>query len=59
MGSPDYDAAGGGLLAGGLAYAGLFAVLSAILLVIGVTGFFVQESERLGKPPAPSGGPGF
>ncbi len=43
----DYDAAGGGLLAGGLAYAGLFAVLSGILLVIGVTGFFVQESERL------------
>jgi len=43
----DYDAAGGGLLAGGLAYAGLFAVLSGILLVIGVTGFFVHESERL------------
>ncbi len=43
----DYEAAGGGLLAGGLAYAGLFAVLSAILFVIGVTGFFVQDSERL------------
>jgi membrane protein len=43
----DYDAAGGGLLAGGLAYAGLLAVLSGILLVIGVTGFFVGESERL------------
>jgi membrane protein len=42
-----YEAAGGGLLAGGLAYAGLFAVLSAILFVIGVTGFFVQESERV------------
>jgi membrane protein len=42
-----YEAAGGGLLAGGLAYAGLFAVLSAILFVIGVTGFFVQDSERL------------
>jgi membrane protein len=42
-----YDAAGGGLLAGGLAYAGLFAVLSGILFVIGVTGFFVQDSERL------------
>jgi membrane protein len=42
-----YEVAGGGLLAGGLAYAGLFAVLSAILFVIGVTGFFVQDSERL------------
>ena len=42
-----YEAAGGGLLAGGLAYAGLFAVLAAILFVIGVTGFFVQESERV------------
>jgi membrane protein len=42
-----YEAAGGGLLAGGLAYAGLFAVLSAILFVIGVTGFFVQDTERL------------
>jgi membrane protein len=42
-----YEAAGGGLLAGGLAYAGLFAVLAAILFLIGVTGFFVQESERV------------
>jgi uncharacterized BrkB/YihY/UPF0761 family membrane protein len=42
-----YDAAGGGLMASGLAYAGLFAVLSATLFMIGVTGYLVRDSERM------------
>ena len=42
-----YDNAAGALLASGLAYAGLFALLSAILFVIGVLGFVVRDSERL------------
>ena len=42
-----YDNAAGALLASGLAYAGLFALLSAILFVIGVLGFAVRDSERL------------
>ncbi len=41
-----YDRAGGGLLAAGLAYTGLFAVLSASLFIIGVTGFIVRDPER-------------
>lgn len=41
-----YGAAGGGLLAAGLAYTGLFAALSASLFVIGVTGFIVRDAER-------------
>ena len=41
-----YGSAGGGLLAAGLAYTGLFAVLSASLFVIGVTGFIVRDPER-------------
>jgi membrane protein len=42
-----YDAAGGGLLAGGLAYTGLFAVLSSILFIIGLLGFVVRDPVRL------------
>ena len=41
-----YGNAGGGLLAAGLAYTGLFAVLSASLFVIGVTGFVIRDPER-------------
>lgn len=41
-----YDAAGGGLLAGGLAYAALFAVVPAVLLSAGVTGVLVGDPER-------------
>ena len=41
-----YGAAGGGLLAGGLAYSGLLAVLSACLLIVGVTGFVVSDPAR-------------
>lgn len=41
-----YGAAGGGLLAGGLAYSGLLAVLSACLLVVGLTGFIVSDPAR-------------
>ena len=42
-----YGDAGGGLIASGLAYAGLFAVLAAILFAIGVLGYVVREPERL------------
>lgn len=38
-----YDAAGGGLLAGGLAYAALFAIVPAVLLIAGVVGVFVAD----------------
>ena len=38
-----YGAAGGGLLAGGLAYAALFAIVPAILLVAGIAGILVQD----------------
>ena len=38
-----YDAAGGGLLAGGLAYAALFAIVPAVLLIAGVLGLFVAD----------------
>ncbi|HTC85433.1 MAG TPA: YhjD/YihY/BrkB family envelope integrity protein, partial [Candidatus Acidoferrum sp.] len=41
-----YGMAGGGLLAAGLAYTGLFAVLSASLFAIGVTGFIVGDAGR-------------
>ena len=41
-----YGAAGGGLLAGGLAYSGLLAALSACLLVVGLTGFVVGDPVR-------------
>ena len=42
-----YGDAGGGLIASGLAYAGLFAILAAILFAIGVLGYVVREPERL------------
>jgi membrane protein len=38
-----YDAAGGGLLAGGLAYAALFAVVPAVLLIAGFVGLLVSD----------------
>jgi len=38
-----YGSAGGGLLAGGLAYAALFAIVPAVLLPAGVTGLFVAD----------------
>lgn len=39
-----YDASGGGLLAGGLAYAALFAIVPAVLLIAGMVGLFVADS---------------
>jgi len=39
-----YDAAGGGLLAGGLAYAALFAIVPAVLLIAGVVGLVIADS---------------
>jgi membrane protein len=41
-----YGAAGGGLLAGGLAYSALFALLPSLLLLTGVVGFVVHDPER-------------
>jgi membrane protein len=41
-----YVSAGGGLLAGGLAYSGLLSALAACLLIVGVIGFVVQDSAR-------------
>jgi membrane protein len=41
-----YDGAGGGLLAGGLAYAALFALLPAVLLLIGIVGIIVSDPAR-------------
>jgi membrane protein len=41
-----FGAAGGGLLAGGLTYAALFALLPALLLVTGVLGFIVDDADR-------------
>jgi membrane protein len=38
-----YGAAGGGLLAGGLAYAALVAIVPAILLISGIAGILVQD----------------
>jgi membrane protein len=39
-----YDSAGGGLLAGGLAYAALFAIVPAVLLIAGVVGLVVADA---------------
>lgn len=39
-----YGAAGGGLLAGGLAYAALFAIVPAVILVAGVVGLVYADS---------------
>jgi membrane protein len=41
-----YGAAGGGLLAGGLAYSGLLGLLSACLLIVGLTGFVIRDPDR-------------
>jgi membrane protein len=42
-----FNAAGGGLLAGGLAYAALFAIVPAVLLLAGVVGLVVSDpTER-------------
>src|SRR5205814_7721131 len=41
-----YGRAGGALIAGGLAYSALFALLPAILLVIGITGLVVHDPAR-------------
>ncbi len=43
----DYDAAGGGLLASGLAFNSLFAILPAILLLVGVLGLLLNDPARL------------
>lgn len=42
-----YDAAGGGLLASGLAFNSLFAILPAILLIIAIVGVFLGDSDRV------------
>lgn len=41
-----YGAAGGGLLAGGLTYAALFALLPALLLVTSIVGLLVDDPAR-------------
>jgi membrane protein len=41
-----YGAAGGGLIAGGLTYSALFALLPSLLLLTGVLGFVVNDPER-------------
>jgi membrane protein len=41
-----YDAAGGGLLAGGLAYTSLLALLPSMLLVVSVVGLVVDDPAR-------------
>ncbi len=42
-----YDAAGGGLLASGLAFNALFAALPAILLIVSLLGILLNDSARL------------
>lgn len=41
-----FDSAGGGLLAGGLAFTALFALVPAVLLVLGVAGLVFADDER-------------
>lgn len=41
-----YEEAGGGLLAGGLTYSALFALLPCLLLISGVLGLIVHDAER-------------
>jgi membrane protein len=41
-----FGSAGGGLLAGGLAYAALFAIIPALVLVIGLAGFVLRDPLR-------------
>ena len=40
-----YDAAGGGLLAAGLAFGALFAALTSTLFVVGLVGFVVHDAK--------------
>ncbi len=44
-----YDAAGGGLLASGLAFTSLFAILPSILLIIAVAGVLLGDANRLAE----------
>ena len=44
-----YGAAGGGLLAGGLAYAALFAIVPAVLLMAGIVGLVVADPAERAK----------
>jgi membrane protein len=44
-----FGAAGGGLLAGGLAYAALFAIVPGVLLLAGIVGLFVAEPAERAK----------
>ena len=41
-----FQAAGGGLLAGGLTYSALFAILPCLLLLSGIVGLIVDDPER-------------
>ena len=41
-----YEAAGGGLLAGGLAYSALFAIVPLLVLVAGILGLVLADIER-------------
>ena len=41
-----FDEAGDGLIAGGLTYSALFALLPALLLLTGILGFLVDDPER-------------
>lgn len=43
------DQAGGGLLAAGLAFSALFALLTAVLLLVGVSGWVVADPVRRGE----------
>ncbi|MBA2254912.1 MAG: YihY/virulence factor BrkB family protein [Chloroflexi bacterium] len=40
------DDAGGGLLAAGLAFSALFALLPALLTLVGIAGFLIEDPER-------------
>jgi membrane protein len=44
-----YNAASGGLLAGGLAYAALFAIVPGVLLLAGIVGLFVSDPAERAK----------
>lgn len=44
-----YNAASGGLLAGGLAYAALFAIVPGVLLLAGIVGLFVGDPVERAK----------
>jgi membrane protein len=41
-----YEAAGGGLLAGGLAYSALFAIVPLLVLLAGILGLVVSDTDR-------------